>query len=59
MSTIVLSEIAQNGVKGAKKVKPKLDENYKKVMQEADERIEESHIQYANAYKKASNYIVI
>ena len=24
-----------------------------------DERIEEAHIQYANAYKKASNYIVI
>lgn len=56
MTKIVLSNISQNGVKGAKKVKPKIDENYKKVMQEANERIEEAHIQYAKTYKNASNY---
>ena len=59
MSTIILSNISQNGVKGAKKIKPKVDENYKKVMQEADERIEEAHLQYAKSYKNASNCIVI
>ena len=59
MAKIILSEIAQNGVKDAQKIKPKMDDKYKEVMREADEKIKEDHARYAKAYEKASHHMVV
>lgn len=57
MAKIMLSDIAQNGVKGATKRKARMGTRYKEVMQEADARIKEDHVRYATAYEKASTYM--
>lgn len=59
MATIILSDIAQNGVKGAKKIKSKTNGKYKEVMKEMNENIQRDHAHYNEIYKRASNFIVI
>ena len=58
MSRIILSDIAQNGVKGAVKKKIRMSNKYKEAVREADERIEDAHVRYAKVYKKASTYLI-
>lgn len=59
MGIIILSDIAQNGVKDVKKIKPKTSKKYEEVMREANENIKIAHDNYNEIYKKASNFIVI
>lgn len=58
MASIILSEIAQNGVKDAVEIEPKMDDRYKEVMREADEKIREDHANKTEIYRKASSFVV-
>lgn len=57
MPRIILSEASQKGIQGVTKKKSKVGKAYKKLVKEADERIDEDRFRYANAYKKASTYL--
>ena len=54
MARIVVSEAAQFGIQGTTKSRPIKSEEYKKLVNEADKKIEENRFRYAHAYKKAS-----
>ena len=57
MPRIILSEASQKGIQGVTKKKPKMGKTYKKLVKEADERIDKDYFRYAEAYKKASTYL--
>lgn len=57
MSKIILSEEAQNGIQGVTQRKMKISKSYQKLIDEADQKIDESRSRYANAYKKATSYL--
>jgi hypothetical protein len=57
MGKIVISEIAKNGVKNARLVQYQEDEQSRKLMKEADERIRADLNNRANVYIKAASYI--
>ena len=56
---IKVSEIAKHGVKGAKVVKQKETPEYKKLVQEANKRIEEDQRRLARAAINAENFIAL
>ena len=57
MAGIKVTEIAKNGVANAVKSRPEIDESYKKLIKEANKKIEEDRYYYARSYKKASTYL--
>lgn len=57
MAKIILSEAAQTGIKDVTEKKMNESESYKKLVEEADQRIEESRHRYAAAYRKAASYL--
>lgn len=57
MAKLIISETSQNGVQGVTKRKPGMGESYKKLIKEADKRIDEDRSRYAKAYKRASAYL--
>lgn len=57
MARIIVSEAAQFGIQGTTKSMPIKSEEYKKLVDEADKKIEENRFRYAHAYKKASTYL--
>ena len=54
---IEVSDAAMNGITNTTKYKPIYSEEYKKLQEEADERIKENFKDYKRAYQKARNYI--
>ena len=56
MERIVLSDIAKNGVKNAKIVKPFNTEKYRKLVEEANARIEANKIEEAYTYRRSKNF---
>lgn len=53
MGRIILTDIAKNGVRGAKVVKPKNDKKYEKLVKEANERIQNDKAErYADLMKR-------
>ena len=60
MSGLIISDVARYGVQGAKIVEPKEPtEEYKKLVEEANERIREGRRREAEAWIKAQNYIAL
>lgn len=57
MTKIEVSEAAMNGIKDTKKEKISYSEEYKKLQEEANGKIEENHEYYKRAYQKAKNFI--
>ena len=57
MTKIEVSEAAMNGIKETKKEKISYSEEYKKLQEEANGKIEENHEYYKRAYQKAKNFI--
>ena len=57
MEKIRLTKIAKTGVKNAKKVKRNETPYYKKIVKEADERIQEEHRRQAYVYIRSKNYV--
>ena len=56
MSRIVLTNVAKNGVEKARDYKPHRTERYKKLVDEANERIRAEKANSFNVYKKAATY---
>ena len=57
MAKIEVSEAAMNGIKDTKKEKISYSEEYKRLQEEANGKIEENHEYYKRAYQKAKNFI--
>lgn len=57
MKKIEVSDAAMNGIANTTKYKPIYSEEYKKLQEEAYERIKENFKDYKRAYQKAKNYI--
>ncbi len=57
MAKIEVSEAAMNGIKDTKKEKISYSEEYKKLQEEANGKIEENHEYYKRAYQKAKNFM--
>ena len=57
MAKIILSQAAQNGIQDVTEKKMNESESYKKLVKEAEQKIEESRHRYATAYKKAQSYL--
>lgn len=57
MTKIEVSEAAMNGIKDTKKEKISYSEEYKKLQEEANGKIEENHEYYKRAYQKSKNFI--
>ena len=57
MGRIILSEASQTGIKGTTKRKFKPSQAYQQSVIEANKRINEDRYRYAEAYKKAANYL--
>lgn len=57
MAKLRLTEAAFEGIKGATKGKPMMNEQYKILVEQADKRIEANHAYYAKTYKQASTYL--
>lgn len=57
MAKIEVSEAAMNGIKDTKKEKISYSEEYKKLQEEANGKIEENHEYYKRAYQKVKNFI--
>ena len=57
MAKIEVSEAAMNGIKDTKREKISYPEEYKKLQEEANEKIKENHAYYKKAYQKAKNFI--
>lgn len=57
MRRIKLSKTALNGVKNAKIVKPFETPYYKKLVEQADKRIQENKKEQARVYIRSKNYI--
>ena len=55
---LIISDIAKNGVSGAKVVPYQVDDTAKKLTKEANERIRADHNNCANTYRKAVSYFV-
>lgn len=54
---LIISDAIENGIQGTKVVDEEPSEEYKKLQEEANERIKESRRQEAEAYIRAQNYI--
>ena len=52
-----LRNACYEGIKDAKKRELKTSEEYKKLVEEADQMIERSRNRYATAYKNAGSYL--
>jgi hypothetical protein len=57
MEKLIVSEVMANGIQGTKVVEEKPTAKYKKVVEEANERIRENRRREAEAWIKASTYI--
>ena len=57
MERIKLSNVAKYGVKNAKIVKPFNTEEYRKLVEEANARIEAGKIEEAMAWRRAKNFV--
>lgn len=57
MAKIILSQAAQTGIQDVTEKKMNESESYKKLIEEADQKIEESRHRYATAYRKAASYL--
>jgi hypothetical protein len=55
---LIISDIAKNGVSGAKVVQYQVDDTSKKLTKEANDRIKADHNNCANTYRKAALYFV-
>ena len=55
---LIISDIAKNGVSGAKVVQYQVDDTYRKLIREANERIKADQNSCANTYRKATSYFV-
>ena len=58
MARIIVSDVAQFGVKNATVAKSDKSKTYKKLVDEADARIKQNHLHDAYVYKNAFNCIV-
>ena len=54
---LIISDAIKNGIQGTKVVNEEPSEEYKKLQEEANERIKESRRQEAKAYIRAQNYV--
>jgi len=57
MVKIILSKAAQNGIQDVTERNMNQSDSYKKLVAEADRKIEESRYRYAVAYRKATTYL--
>ena len=57
MPRIIISDAIRNGIKGAEIVHEEPTEEYRKLVEKADERIRESRRREAETWIKASTYI--
>lgn len=57
MERIKLSDVAKYGVKNVKIVKPFNTEEYRKLVEEANARIEAAKIEDAKAWRRAKNFV--
>jgi len=55
---LIISDIAKNGVSGAKVVQYQVDDTSKNLTKEANERIKDDNRIYAEVYKNAISYFV-
>lgn len=57
MSSIIISDAIMNGIKGAEIVHEEPTDEYKKLVEKANERIKENKRREAEAWIKASTYV--
>ncbi|MCM1244856.1 MAG: hypothetical protein NC293_04330 [Roseburia sp.] len=57
MARIILSQAAQAGIQNVTKKKINDSASYKKLVEEANQKIEDSRHRYAKTYKKATTYL--
>ena len=57
MARIIVSEAAQFSIQGTTKSIPVKSDEYKKLINDADKKIEENRFRYAHAYRKAATYL--
>ena len=57
MAKIILSQAVQTGIQNVTEKKMSESDIYRKLVEEADRKIEESRHRYATAYKKAATYL--
>lgn len=57
MKKLIVSDIAKNGVSGAKVVQYQVDDTSRKLIREANERIKADQ-NCVNTYRKAASYFV-
>ena len=57
MERIILSDVAKNGYKKAKKIKPLNSAKYRKLVEEANERVEADKREAVNVYRRAALYV--
>lgn len=56
MGRIILTDVAKNGVRGAKIVEPKTDKQYEKLVKEANERIRQEKAERFSDYMKRQGW---